>query len=35
MHQLMKLIPLLKKIYCSSIGVEYMHMANPVEKNMV
>jgi len=27
-----EIIPLLKAIYCSSIGVEYMHMANPVEK---
>ena len=27
-----ELIPFLKRIYCSSIGVEYMHMADPIEK---
>ena len=27
-----ELISFLKKIYCLSIGVEYMHMADPVEK---
>ena len=27
-----ELIPFLKKIYCSSIGVEYMHISDPVEK---
>ena len=27
-----ELISFLKRIYCSSIGVEYMHMADPIEK---
>ena len=27
-----EIIPFLKKIYCSSIGVEYMHIADPIEK---
>ena len=27
-----ELIPFLKRIYCSTIGVEYMHMADPIEK---
>ena len=27
-----EIIPFLKKIYCSTIGVEYMHISNPVEK---
>ena len=27
-----EIIPFLKKIYCSTIGVEYMHISDPVEK---
>ena len=27
-----ELIPFLKKIYCSTIGVEFMHISDPVEK---
>ncbi len=27
-----ELIPFLKKIYCSTIGIEFMHISDPVEK---
>ena len=27
-----ELIPFLKRIYCSTIGVEFMHISDPVEK---
>ena len=30
-----ELLSFLKKIYCSSIGVEYMHISDPVEKKWV
>jgi len=28
-----ELLPFLKKTYCSTIGVEYMHISDPIEKN--
>ena len=27
-----ELIPFLKRIYCSTIGIEFMHISDPVEK---
>ena len=31
-HRLMKFYQKLRKIYCSTIGVEYMHISDPEEK---
>ena len=30
-----ELLSFLRKTYCSTIGVEYMHISDPTEKNMV
>ena len=28
-----EILSFFKKIYCSKIGVEYMHISDPIEKN--
>ena len=30
-----EILPFLRKTYCSTIGVEYMHISDPIEKKMV